>query len=287
LPSCNAILLISCPDQTGIIAKVSSLLFNNGCNIIDSDQHTDAEDGHFFWRLSFDSTRVDISGLRDLLSLSFPALFPELELKWELFDSGTRQRIVIMVSRLGHCMIDLLSRHHSNELDAEIVSVISNHPDLEPLASPFGVPFAVIPVKKENKQQAETKLLKKLTEHRCDSLVLARYMQVLSGDFLKQWRKPIINIHHSFLPAFVGAKPHKQARERGVKLIGATAHYVTEDLDAGPIISQGTATITHRDNLQELARKGKDVEVVVLAKAVRAHLQHRVLVHHNRTIVFE
>jgi formyltetrahydrofolate deformylase len=184
-------------------------------------------------------------------------------------------------------MMDLLSRHHVNELDAELVGVVSNHPDLEPLVVPFGIPFTVIPVNKETKQRAEAQLLAKLAEVRADTIVLARYMQVLSGDFLRKWGKPIVNIHHSFLPAFAGARPYKQAHDRGVKLIGATAHYVTEELDAGPIITQAITGVTHRDTVAELARKGKDVEVTVLAKAVRAHLQKRVLPHGNRTIVFD
>ncbi len=189
--------------------------------------------------------------------------------------------------KLHHCMMDLLSRHHSGELDAEVAAVISNHPDLEQLVKPFGIPFHVIPVAKDYKPQAEGELIERLRELRCDTLVLARYMQILSGDFLRAWNRPVINIHHSFLPAFVGARPYKQAHDRGVKLIGATAHYVTEELDAGPIIAQATTPVTHRDTVADLTRKGKDLEVVVLATAVRAHLQKRVLSHRNRTIVFE
>jgi formyltetrahydrofolate deformylase len=192
-----------------------------------------------------------------------------------------------MVSRLPHCMMDLLSRHHAGELDGDVVGVISNHPDVELLARPFEVPFSVIPVLKDRKSESETALLKRLGELNADTVVLARYMQVLSGDFLRKWNKPIVNIHHSFLPAFAGQRPHKQAHDRGVKLIGATAHYVTEELDAGPIIAQATAAMTHRDTVADLARKGKDLEVMVLAKAVRAHLKKQVLLHHNRTIVFE
>ena len=205
---------------------------------------------------------------------------------WELFDAAYRERIVLMVSKLHHCMMDLLSRHHSGELDAHVAAVISNHPDLEQLVKPFGISFSVIPVTKGNKPQAERALLERLAGLSCDTLVLARYMQILSGDFLRAWNQPVINIHHSFLPAFVGARPYKQAHERGVKLIGATAHYVTEELDAGPIIAQATTPVTHRDAVAELTRKGKDLEVVVLATAVRAHLQKRVLSHRNRTIVF-
>lgn len=282
----KAVLLISCRDQPGIIARVSNHLFKNGCNIITSDQHTDFEDEQFFWRIFFDSQSLSMPQLRDALSASLPELLPGLNLKWQLYDAARRDRLVLMVSKLPHCMMDLLSRHHEGELDAEIVGVVSNHPDLEPLVRPFNLPFKVIAIRKEIKSKAEAELLAHLNEIQADSVVLARYMQVLSGDFLARWGKPIVNIHHSFLPAFAGARPYKQAHDRGVKLIGATAHYVTEELDAGPIIAQATTPVNHGDTVAELARIGKDVEVTVLAQAVRAHLQKRVLVHGNRTIVF-
>ncbi len=287
MASNNAVLLISCRDQPGIIARVSNHLFRNDCNILTSDQHTDNEDGGFFWRIFLESQRLSIAELTEDLSRSLAVLLPGLDLEWQLFDGQRKDRLVLMVSKLPHCMSDLLSRHHVGELDAELVAVISNHPDLEPLVKPFEIPFIVIPISKDTKPRAEAELLQRLTELRADTVVLARYMQVLSGDFLRKWGKPIVNIHHSFLPAFAGARPYKQAHDRGVKLIGATAHYVTEELDAGPIIAQATTPVTHRDNVAELARKGKDVEVSVLAKAVRAHLQKRVLLHGNRTIVFD
>jgi formyltetrahydrofolate deformylase len=286
MPLGSAILLISCPDRPGIIARVSNLLYSLDCNIIDSDQHTDDEDGHFFWRIFFESRSRTVAEVIGEIDAALPGLFTEIQLHWEPFDADRRERIVIMVSKLHHCMMDLLSRHHSGELDADVAGVISNHPDLAQLVKPFGIPFFVIPVTKENKPRAERELIARLGELRCDTLVLARYMQILSGDFLRAWNKPVINIHHSFLPAFVGARPYKQAHERGVKLIGATAHYVTEELDAGPIIAQATTPVTHRDTVAEMTRKGKDLEVVVLATAVRAHLQKRVLSHRNRTIVF-
>jgi len=283
----KATLLISSRDRAGIIAGVSNLLYSRGCNIIDSDQHTDDEDGHFFWRIFFESQQLDFVRLREVLTQPLVTMFPEIGMSWRLFDAARRERIVIMVSKLTHCMMDLLSRHHAGELDAEVAAVVSNHPDLAPLVKPFGVRFEEIPVMKDGKAQSEQRLLKLARELTCDSIVLARYMQILSADFLQAWGKPIVNIHHSFLPAFVGARPHKQAHERGVKLIGATAHYVTEELDAGPIIAQATTPVTHRDTVAELARKGKDLEVMVLAKAVRAHLQKRVLTYRNKTIVFE
>jgi len=283
----KATLLISCVDRPGIIARVATHLFTLGCNIITSDQYSDDEDGDFFWRIHFESLRRPVSELSKELDASMPSLLPWEHLKWELFDAARRDRIVIMVSRLPHCMMDLLSRHRFGELDGDVVSIVSNHPDLEPLARPFEVPFTVIAVANDRKSESEAALLNHLAGVRADTVVLARYMQVLSGEFLRGWNKPIVNIHHSFLPAFAGARPHKQAHDRGVKLIGATAHYVTEELDAGPIIAQATAPITHRDTVADLARKGKDLEVMVLAKAVRAHLNKQVLLHHNRTIVFE
>jgi formyltetrahydrofolate deformylase len=283
----KATLLISCIDHPGIIARVASHLFTLGCNIITSDQYSDDEDGHFFWRIYFESLRQPMSELSRELGASMPSLLPWERLKWQLFDEATRDRVVVMVSKLPHCMMDLLSRHRFGELDGDVVAVVSNHPDLESLARPFEVPFTVIPVEKNRKSESEAALLKYLGEMRAETVVLARYMQVLSGEFLRAWNKPIVNIHHSFLPAFAGQRPHKQAHDRGVKLIGATAHYVTEELDAGPIIAQASAPMTHRDTVADLARKGKDLEVMVLAKAVRAHLKKQVLLHHNRTIVFE
>jgi formyltetrahydrofolate deformylase len=286
VPHGKATLLISCIDRPGIIARVSNQLFTLGCNIITSDQYADAEDGHFFWRIHFESLRLPISELALECDASLPSLLPWENLRWHLFDAAKRDRIVIMASRLPHCLMDLLSRHRFGELDGEVVGVVSNHPDLEPLARPFEVPFKVIPVTKERKPDAEAELLQHLGELHADTVVLARYMQVLSGDLLRAWNRPIVNIHHSFLPAFAGQRPHKQAHDKGVKLIGATAHYVTEELDAGPIIAQATTAVTHRDTVADLARKGKDLEVMVLATAVRAHLRKEVLLHHNRTIVF-
>jgi formyltetrahydrofolate deformylase len=283
----KGILLISCIDRPGIIARVAGHLFTLGCNIITSDQYSDDADGHFFWRIYFESLKLPVGELNNELDSSMAALLPWERLKWQLFDAAQRDRIVLMVSRLPHCMIDLLSRHNVGELDGDVVGVVSNHADLEPLVRPFSLPFKVIAVEKDRKAEAEAALLQHLRDLNAETVVLARYMQVLSGDFLRAWSKPIVNIHHSFLPAFAGQRPHKQAHDRGVKLIGATAHYVTEELDAGPIIAQATTPMTHRDTVADLARKGKDLEVMVLAKAVRAHLKKQVLLHHNRTIVFE
>ena len=220
----KATLLISCIDRPGIIARVANHLFTLGCNIITSDQYSDDEDGHFFWRIHFESLRLPVGELSKDLDASMPSLLPWERLKWAIFDVAKRDRIVLMVSRLPHCMIDLLRGYHVGELDGDVVGVVSNHPDLESLVRPFEVPFKVIPVPKDGKQNSEAALLKHLGELQADTVVLARYMQVLSGEFLGAWRKPIVNIHHSFLPAFAGQRPHKQAHDRGVKLIGATAH---------------------------------------------------------------
>jgi formyltetrahydrofolate deformylase len=283
----RAILLISCIDRPGIIARVAGHLFELGCNIITSDQHSDDEDGHFFWRIYFESQRMPVAELSREIDSSLPRLLDWQSLTWRLYDTSRRDRVVIMVSKLAHCMIDLLSRSRIGELEAEVVSVISNHPDLESLVRPFDVPFEVIRVEKDRKAAAEDALINRLTDLKADTIVLARYMQVLSGDFLRKWRRPIVNIHHSFLPAFAGSRPYAQARERGVKLIGATAHYVTEELDAGPIIAQATTAVSHRDTVADMTRKGRDIEVTVLARAVHAHLKKQVLTHQNRTIVFE
>jgi formyltetrahydrofolate deformylase len=282
----KAILLISCIDRPGIIARVSGHLFDLGCNIITSDQHADDEDGDFFWRIHFESLRLPIDQLSDVLGASMPGLVNWERLHWRLYDDARRDRVVIMVSKLAHCMMDLLSRHRFGEFVGDIVGVVSNHPDLESLARPFDVPFTVIPITKETKAAAEQALLEKLGELGADTVVLARYMQVLSGNFLRAWGRPIVNIHHSFLPAFAGSRPYKQAHDRGVKLIGATAHYVTEELDAGPILAQATTPVSHRDTVGDLTRKGRDLEVEVLARAVRAHLNRQVMTHRNRTIVF-
>jgi formyltetrahydrofolate deformylase len=287
LAESKAILLISCIDRPGIIARVAGHLYELGCNIITSDQHSDAEDGHFFWRIHFESLKLTIAELTRELEASVPTLLPWEHLHWRLYDGARRDRVVIMVSRLAHCMMDLLSRNWFGEFDGDIVGVISNHRDLESLAHPFGVPFEIIEVSKGKKAAAEQTLLEKLDTLNADTVVLARYMQVLSGEFLRAWSKAIVNIHHSFLPAFAGSRPYKQAHDRGVKLIGATAHYVTEELDAGPIIAQDTIAISHRDTVADLTRKGRDLEVAVLARAVRAHLNKQVLTHNNRTIVFE
>jgi formyltetrahydrofolate deformylase len=277
-------LIVACPDRSGIIAALSQLLAENGANIISSDQYsTDPEGGRFFLRMEF-----HLDGLerrREALERELQAVASAFAMDWRIALADTRQRVALFASRHDHCVLDLLWRWQRQELDAEIVCVVSNHPDLAKHVAPFGVPYHHVPVSPETKADAERRELELLAGN-ADLVVLARYMQVLSNDFLQRVETPVINIHHSFLPAFAGPAPYAQAHERGVKLIGATAHYATEDLDEGPIIEQGVARVTHRDTPAELARIGRDLERVVLARAVQWHLEDRVIVDGNRTIVF-
>ena len=277
-------LIVACPDRSGIIAALSSLLADNSANIISSDQYsTDPEGGRFFLRMEF-----HLEGLadrREAIEGRLARIAGEFTMDWRIAVAGTRQRVALFASRHEHCALDLLWRWQRGELDADIVAVVSNHPDLEKHVRPFGVPYHHVPVTPEGKAAAEQRELD-LLAGKVDLVVLARYMQVLSSGFLERVGVPVINIHHSFLPAFAGPAPYAQAHERGVKLIGATAHYATEDLDEGPIIEQGVARVSHRDTPTELARIGRDLERVVLARAVQWHLEDRVIVDGNRTIVF-
>jgi formyltetrahydrofolate deformylase len=277
-------LLISCPDRPGIVASVSRFLFDHGANILDADQHsTDPQGGVFFMRMEFHVDGLDVG--RSELEQAFAAQVAEpFEMEWSISYAADRKRIAILVSREDHCLIDLLWRLRSGDLDAELGLVLSNHRTFERDVTAFGVPFAHVPVTPATKPQAEAAMLEQLAGF--DLIVLARYMQILSGDFLRAVGTPIINIHHSFLPAFAGADPYRRASERGVKIIGATAHYVTEELDAGPIIEQDVVRVSHRDDVAALVRLGRDVERTVLARAVQRHLADRVLVHENRTVVF-
>jgi formyltetrahydrofolate deformylase len=276
-------LLISCADRHGIVAAVSAFLFEEGANIVSSDQHTtDPEGGRFFMRMEF-----TLDGLED--AAAFEERFAELvgrplEMDWRMASADRRKRVALLASRDGNCLLDLLWRWQRGELHADVALVVSNHRLLEEHVAGFGVPFVHVPVTPETKPEAERELLGHLRG--CDVAVLARYMQILSGGFLDALGLPVINIHHSFLPAFAGADPYRRAHERGVKIIGATAHYVTEELDAGPIIEQDVVRTTHRATVADLARMGADIERVVLARAVQWHLQDRVLVDGNKTIVF-
>ncbi len=278
-------LLISCPDQPGIVASVSQFIFEHGGNIIESDQHsTDPHNGTFFMRVSFAEDSFRLSQAE--LTARFAPIAERFSMDWQAHYSRWSKRACILVSRADHCLTDLLWRWKSRELAIDIPCVISNHADLEPLAGMYGVPYYHLPVRKEQRARDQAQILELLREQRVDFLVLARYMQILEPEFIAAYPHRIINIHHSFLPAFVGANPYQQAFERGVKLIGATAHYVTEELDEGPIITQDVIHSNHRDTTADLVRKGRDVERRVLAEAVRLHVEDRILVYKNRTIVF-
>ncbi len=284
MTSPTATLLISCPDQRGLVAKIANFIYANGGNIIHADQHTDFAAGLFLTRIEWQLDEFNLP--RDLIAPAFNAIAQPLQAKWELHFSDTVRRIAIWVSRQDHCLFDLIWRQRAKEFTAEIPLIISNHPDLKVVAEQFGIEYYHVPITRENKQEQEAKQLELLQQYKIDLVVLAKYMQVVSPDFINQFAQ-IINIHHSFLPAFVGANPYHKAYERGVKIIGATAHYVTADLDAGPIIEQDVVRVSHRDEVDDLIRKGKDLERVVLARAVRSHLRNRVLVYGNRTVVFE
>jgi formyltetrahydrofolate deformylase len=279
-----ATLLVSCRDRTGLVAALSQFVFDNGGNIVDLDQHAEADSGMFFMRLAWDLAgfRLDRAGLDAGLAY----LARRFDLTLSLTLSDRRPRVAILASKVPHCLYDLLLAEQLGDLGGEIVAVIANHRDLAPVAGHFGKPFHLVQVGAD-KAAAEAEQRTLLAAAEVDLVVLARYMQVLSPRFCQDWACRIINIHHSFLPAFVGAKPYHQAKERGVKLIGATAHYVTPDLDQGPIIEQGVARVTHRDEVADLVRKGRELERQVLTRAVRLHLQRRVLLSGNRTIVFE
>jgi formyltetrahydrofolate deformylase len=278
-------LLVSCPDQPGIIAAISRFLFDRDANIVSSDQHsTDPEGGTFFLRMTFTTIHLTVS--REQLWQEFRTEVAEpFRMSWRLRFLEDAPRVAIMVSREEHCLLDLLWRWRRGALDGEIGLVVSNHEDARRDVEGFGIPFEHVPVTKDTKAEAEARQLE-LLAGRFDLVILARYMQILSGDFLSRIGSPVINIHHSFLPAFAGADPYRRAHERGVKIIGATSHYVTEELDAGPIIEQDIERVSHRDDPATLAQIGQDVERVVLARAVRWHLEDRVLVHGNKTVVF-
>ncbi len=284
MTSPTATLLVSCPDQRGLVAKIANFIYANGGNIIHSYQHTDFAAGLFITRIEWQLDGFYLS--RDLIAPAFNAIAQPLQANWQLHFSDKVPRIAIWVSHQNHCLFDLIWRQQAKEFSAEIPLIISNHPDLKVVAEQFGIDYHHIPITKDNKSAQEAKQIEILRQYKIDLVVLAKYMQVISPEFIKQFPN-IINIHHSFLPAFVGSNPYHKAYERGVKIIGATAHYITEDLDAGPIIEQDVVRISHRDDVADLIRKGKDLERVVLARAVRSHLHNRVLVYGNRTVVFE
>ena len=285
----SAILLVSCPDAKGEVATIADFVYRHGGNILHADEHADEESGLFLMRVEFDPKDFDIdltdNDLADF-GKQFSPIAEKFQMTWRLAQSSHRSRMVILVSRYDHCLVDLLYRHKSGELACDIPLIISNHADNQPIADFYKIPYAVVSVTKDNKDQAEAKLHALIEEHQPDFMVLARYMQILSNDFVNRYPQRIINIHHSFLPAFVGARPYHQAFERGVKLIGATSHYVTEVLDDGPIIEQDVVRVSHRDTVEDLIRKGRDLEKVVLSRAVRWHVENRVLLYGNKTVVF-
>lgn len=281
----TARLLIACPDRAGIVAAVSGFLFRHGANIVSSDQYsTDPEGGRFFMRMEFFTGGLDLG--RDEFATAFMLDVAEpFGMTWQIAHSDQRKRLAILVSKPEHCLLDLLWRWRRGELQADVALVASNHRDGEQDVESFGVPFHHVPMPGDGKAGGEEQLVE-LLAGRVDLVVLARFMQILSGSFLERVGVPLINIHHSFLPAFVGQDPYGQARRRGVKIIGATAHYVTEELDAGPIIEQDVERVSHKLSVEEITRVGEDVERAVLARAVKLHLEDRVLVDRNRTVVF-
>jgi formyltetrahydrofolate deformylase len=281
----TAILLIDCPDRKGIVSAVGEFVYRHNGNILHADEHRDAERDLFLMRVEWDLTDFDLD-LADCPA-AFAPVAERFRMRWRLERSDRPHRVALFVSRYDHCLADLLYRHQSGELACEIPLVVSNHPDARRWADFYGVPFHLVAVPAGGKAEAERRQLELLAEHRVDLVVLARYMQVLSTDFVARYPQRIINVHHSFLPAFSGARPYHRAFERGVKLIGATSHYVTAELDEGPIIEQDVLRVSHRDGLEDLLEKGRDLEKVVLSRAVRWHLEHRVLVYGGKTVVFD
>jgi formyltetrahydrofolate deformylase len=281
----TAVLLVACPDRKGLVAAIANFLYRHDANILHADQHQDSEAGLFLMRVEWDLAGFNL-GLHRFAE-AFVPVASQYDMRWELKLSSVKPRMAIFVSKFDHCLADLLYRWHAGELYCEVPLIVSNHPDTHWLAESYRVPFHHMAVTRETKPEVEAAQLALLAAHRVDFIVLARYMQVLSPDFIAHYPNRIVNIHHSFLPAFHGAKPYQRAYERGVKLIGATSHYVTEVLDDGPIIEQDVVRISHRDDLDDLVRKGADLEKVVLSRAVRWHIDNRILVYGNKTVVFD
>ena len=280
----TAVMLLTCPDRPGVVAAVANFIAAHGGNIVHAEQHTDAVEGIFFQRVEFALDGLDLPH-EDILD-AFRPVAEQFGMRVDLRFTDRRQRVVLLASKQPHCLYDLLTRWRTGELAADLVAVIANHPDHAGICHHMGVPYHHLPVDPADKAAQQQAVLSTLRDLQPDTIVLARYMQILPSFVVDEFPRRIINIHHSFLPAFVGANPYRQAYDRGVKLIGATAHYVTEDLDEGPIIEQSVDRATHRDDVASLTRKGRDLETIVLATAVRAHLEHRVLVYGNKTVVF-
>ena len=282
----SAILLIHCPDKPGIVVTITDFIHNNGGNILYLDQHVDSERSVFFMRIEWDLESFAIQ--RNKIAEYFETLVgSRYQMTFQLHFSESKLRMALFVSKMSHCFYDLLARYECGELNVEMPVIISNHTDLQLAAERLDIDFFYIPITKQNKTQQEEKQLALLQQYNIDFIVLARYMQVLSDNFVKQYPQKIINIHHSFLPAFPGSRPYHSAYERGVKIIGATSHYVTAELDAGPIIEQDVVHVSHKNSVEDMVRIGRDLEKIVLARAVRHHVHHDLLVYENRTVVFE
>ncbi len=284
-PSLTAVLLLSCCDRIGLVSRISHFIFERHGNILDLDEHVDQDEQMFFIRVSWDMKQFTIPP--EDVKTAFEPLAKEFNAAWDITFLEQPTRVAVFVSKYDHCLNEILWRHKMGEFNIDIALMVSNHRDAKAIAEQHEIPFHHFPITKENKPMQEDAELILLAEHKIDTIVLARYMQILSPMFVKAYPNKIINIHHSFLPAFVGGNPYKQAYQRGVKIIGATSHYVTEDLDEGPIIEQDIIRVSHKDNLKDLIRKGRDLERLVLARALHNHFQHRVLVHGRKTIVFE
>lgn len=280
-----AVLLISCPDRKGIAAGVAEFLYKHNANITHADEHQDSKMHLFFLRIEWDMT--DFALNREEFQNQFSLISKQFQMDWKVTYSEQKPKLAIFVSKEEHCLADLLFRHKSGELACDIELVVSNHSGAKSISDFYAIPFVEIPISYENKAEAEEKILTLLKKKEIDLIVLARYMQILSPHFIKIFSRPIINIHHSFLPAFVGSKPYDQAYNRGVKIIGATAHYITEDLDQGPIIEQDVLRVSHRDSVLDLIQKGRDIEKIVLSRAIKWHVESRVLRYSNKTVVFD
>ncbi|WKN32964.1 formyltetrahydrofolate deformylase [Porifericola rhodea] len=281
----TAILLLSCPDRVGLVSRISHFIFERGGNILDLDEHVDTQHNTFSVRVAWDMKNFSIPAAK--IEEAFTPLANEFNASWRVKFSDAKQKVAIFVSKYDHCLQEILWRKRMGEFDFDIPLIISNHPDLQPLADLYNIPYHVFPITKENRLEQEQKEIALLQEHQVDTIILARYMQIVSPDFVSQYPNQIINIHHSFLPAFIGGNPYKRAFERGVKIIGATSHYVTADIDEGPIIEQDIIRITHKDSVRDLVRKGRDLERLVLARALHLHSEHRILVEENKTVIFD
>ncbi len=281
----TAIIRIHCPDQRGIVARITDFIYRNNGNIVALDQHTERDEKRFFMRVEWELDGFSLT--KDQISPAFEhSIAIPCNMKWKINFSAQKPKMAIFVSKMSHCLYDLLARHQGGEINVDIPIIISNHTDLRNVANNFGINFFHFPINNNNKSEQEKKELEVLRGYNVDFIVLARYMQILSPDFVSNYPEKIINIHHSFLPAFVGAKPYHAAHARGVKIIGATSHYVTADLDAGPIIDQGISRISHHDNVERLIQKGRDIEKIVLSRAVKAHVDRKTLIYKNRTVIF-